>query len=48
MVLDDHLRDENAEWRDFGTVEDIARGNVPGKRHGVVMYPQMKHVGLVD
>lgn len=32
MVLDDHLRDENAEWRDFGTVEDIARGNVPGKR----------------
>lgn len=32
MVLDDHLRDENAEWRDFGTVEDIARGNAPGKR----------------
>ena len=32
MVLDDHLRDENAEWRDFGTIEDIARGNAPGKR----------------
>jgi len=32
VVLDDHLRDENAEWRDFGTVEDMARGNVPGKR----------------
>ena len=32
MVLDDHLRDEQAEWRDFGTVEDVARGNVPGKR----------------
>ena len=31
-VLDDHLRDESAEWRDFGTVEDIARGNAPGKR----------------
>lgn len=32
MVLDERLRDQNAEWRDFGTVEDIARGNAPGKR----------------
>ena len=31
-VLDNHMRDETAEWREYNNVEDIMRGNGPGKR----------------
>ncbi|KAL9189490.1 hypothetical protein ACHAXT_009165 [Thalassiosira profunda] len=31
-VLDDHLRDATAEWREFGGEEDILRGRGPGTR----------------
>eukprot|EP00985_Skeletonema_marinoi_P014358 scaffold7268_cov93-Skeletonema_marinoi.AAC.1 len=47
VVLDDHLRDETSEWREFGTVEDVARGNVPGRkaRCGDVVVDESRWVG---